>query len=468
MLGVGTRSERTETPQKVEKPSFASLLEAKIKQALAGGDTEKAKKVNVNDVAEFKGFLNNVNNWILNSEEAKEYSLEERKTAVAGASNGAKSMSQIYFEAKEGLKGRSPHESLIHEAEETILKNIETTVDNLSYTDHLSVTDKVTFIGLNENQSLSLAKAIDAQAKATSDTQSGFSKAEQKVALYEVLETAAKAESEVQESDPGKRNTKKAEVFQNTLNQAFAKNSHKFSKEFLNNSAQELTNNAALVGTTKKMALVNKKNPDLISYITGGSEKALTEIGAREKAWGAASNGLSAEELQDVVDRANTFILSVKGLDLNNKETAKENIAIVDQAQADAMKFDESDSKAEQKAQAVNAYIKLSSAKAVEVKEVKSGVGAAMPDLMKTAVGALACLSIVKMVFGNLLGQGGGDPTKSPLGGGLGLNGGLVGKSLGLLAVGGLLGGLNFDLKLNDDDQADKKTKPPEPKAKAS
>jgi hypothetical protein len=439
MLNVAAwRLESHPKPQ-TQKPLTADeYLKQQMVKAF-GNDGETA------DVNQFKGFLDNIQEWILSH---SGHSLEQKKAAIGGSAENLLGKVKSYvgnnpaFVQLQNQLNDAATNTLIDTQLTVITESLEAIGKHYENLKGLKLSDEAIQLALSETDLKNSTAALDKLADTLNANQkSAFSADEQKALLGLFLDKAKKASNEASEGQGDS-------VFQETLIKALKENAFKFDKSFIQSVSVELKNDAGLINSVNQTLkesdkLVKFQNPKAVSDIE-------IQLVQNSKKWDEMKQQLPPQEIKTIQSEIDNRIKTLNVLIQNNSgydpktETGQKNITAYVKAFTQATSNDTKDKLI---ANAKETYFNLVMNKAAEAHETKKDIsnilnGSGLGNLFGQGVAAIVLFTAFKALTGG----------NSHMANGLGMQapgGGFMKKALGLVFMAtvmnntGLLSGSN-------------------------
>jgi hypothetical protein len=458
MLSVASWRQESHLKPQTQKPLTA---DAYLKQQMVkafGNDGETA------DVNKFKGFLDNIQEWILSH---SGHSLEQKKAAIGGSAESLLSKVKSYvgsnpaFVQLQNQLNDAATNTLIDTQLTVITESLEAIGKHYENLKGFKLSDKAIQLALNETDLNNSTAALDKLADTLNANQkSAFSADEQKALLSLFLDKAKKASNEASEGQGDS-------VFQETLIKALKENAFKFDKSFIQSVSVELKNDAGLINSVNQTLkesdkLVKFQNPKAVSDIE-------IQLVQNSEKWDEIKKQLTPQEIKTIQSEIDDRIKTLNVLIQNNSdydpktETGQKNITAYVKA---FTKATPNDSKDPPLTNPKETYFNLIMNKAAEANETKKDIsnilnGSGLGDLFGQGVAAIALFTAFKALTGG----------NSHMANGLGMQshggGGFMKKALGLVFMAtvmnntGLLGGLSDEKPANNIAISDKQQETP-------
>ena len=444
MLNVAAwRLESHPKPQ-TQKPLTADeYLKQQMVKAF-GNDGETA------DVNQFKGFLDNIQEWILSH---SGHSLEQKKAAIGGSAENLLGKVKSYvgsnpaFVQLQNQLNDAATNTLIDTQLKVITESLEAIDGHYENLKGLKLSDKAIQLALSETDLKNSTAALDQLADTLNANQkSAFSADEQKALLSLFLDKAKKASNEASEGQGDS-------VFQETLIKALNENAFKFDKSFIQSVSMELKNDAGLINSVNQALkesdkLVRFQNPNAVSDVE-------IQLVQNSKKWDEIKQKLSPQEIKtiqseidDRIKALNILIQTNSDYDLKT-ETGQQNITAYVKAFTQATSNDPKDQLI---ANAKETYFNLVMNKGAEGNQTKKDInnilnGSGLGDLVGQGIAAIVLFTAFKaLTSGN-----------NHMANGLGMQaqgGGFMQKALGLVFMATVMNSTGLLTGSNDQESA--------------
>ncbi|MEB3314899.1 MAG: hypothetical protein VKK32_01630 [Candidatus Melainabacteria bacterium] len=447
MLNVAAWRQESHSKPQTQKPLTADeYLKQQIVRAF-GNDGETA------DVNKFKGFLDNIQEWILSH---SGHSLEQKKAAIGGSAENLLGKVKSYvgsnpaFVQLQNQLNDVATNTLIDTQLKVITESLEAIDGHYENLKGLKLSDKAIQLALSETDLKNSTAALDQLADTLNANQkSAFSADEQKALLSLFLDKAKKASNEASEGQGDS-------VFQETLIKALKENAFKFDKSFIQSVSMELKNDAGLINSVNQALkesdkLVRFQNPNAVSDIE-------IQLVQNSKKWDEIKQKLSPQEIKTIQSEIDNRIKTLNVLIQNNSdyspksETGQENITAYIKGFTETTSNDPNDKKI---AEAKKTYFNLVMNKAAEARETREGMdsilnGSGLGNLFGQGIAAIVLFTAFKAL------TGGNSHMTSAFGTQAQGGGGFMKKALGLVFMAtvmnntGLLTGANAQKPANN------------------
>ena len=441
MIGVATWRQVSHSKPQTQRPLTADeYLKQQMVKAF-GNDGETA------DVNQFKGFLDNIQEWILSH---SEHSLEQKKAAIGGSAEtllgkvkNYASSNAAFVQLQNQLNDAATN-TLINTQLKVITESLKAIDGHYENLKGVKLSDKAIQLALSETDLKNSTAALDKLADTLNASQkSAFSDDEQKALLSLFLDKAKKASNEASE---GQRDS----VFQETLIKALNENAFKFDKSFIQSVSVELKNDAGLINSVNQALkesdkLVKFQNPKAVSDIE-------IQLVQNSEKWDEIKEQLTPQKIKTIQSEIDNRIKTLNVLIQNNSdyspksETGQENITAYIKGFTETTSNDPNDKTI---AEAKKTYFNLVMNKAAEARETREGMdnilnGSGLGNLFGQGIAAIVLFTAFKALTGG----------NSHMANGLGMQaqgGGFMKKALGLVFMATVMN--NTGLLTGTDDQ---------------
>jgi hypothetical protein len=440
MLNIAIQRQESHPKPQTQKPLTADeYLKQQMVKAF-GNDGKTA------DVNQFKGFLDNIQEWILSH---SGHSLEQKKAAIGGSAESLLLQVKSYassnpaFVQLQNQLNDAATNTLINTQLKVITESLEARGKHYENLKGFKLSDKAIQLALNETDLKNSTAALDNLANALTTKESAFSKEEQKALLGLFLDKAKKASNEASEGQGDS-------VFQETLIKALKENAFKFDKSFIQSVSVELKNDAGLINSVNQALkesdkLVKFQNPKAVSDIE-------IQLVQNSKKWDEIKKQLTPQEIKTIQSEIDNRIKTLNVLIQNNSdydpktETGQKNITAYVKA---FTKATPNDSKDQSLTNHKETYFNLVMNKAAEDNQTKKDISnilnvSGLGDLFGQGIAAIGLFAAFKaLTSGN-----------SHMANGLGMQasgGGFMKKALGLVFMATVMN--NTGLLSGADDQ---------------
>lgn len=432
-------------PQTQKLLTADEYLEQQIVKAF-GNNGETA------DVNKFKGFLDNIQEWILSH---SGHSLEQKKTAIGGSAENLLGKVKSYvgsnpaFVQLQNQLNDVATNTVIDTQLKVITESLKAVDGHYKNLKGLKLSDKAIQLALSETDLKNSTTALDQLADTLNANQkSAFSADEQKALLSLFLDKAKKASNEASE---GQRDS----VFQKTLIKALKENAFKFDKSFIQSVSMELKNDAGLINSVNQALkesdkLVISQNPNAVSDIE-------IQLVQNSKKWDEIKQKLSPQEIKTIQSEIDNRIKTLNVLIQNNSdyspksETGQENITAYIKGFTETTSNDPNDKKI---AEAKKTYFNLVMNKAAEARETREGMdsilnGSGLGDLLGQGIAAIVLFIAITQAL-----TGGNSHMANGLGMQAAGGGGFMKKALGLVFMATVMNNTGLLTGSNDQESA--------------